>query len=123
MSHRIVWVDIPVTDLDRAIAFYGAVLGMPVSRQEGPGFSFGLLPHEGQDVGGCLVPATGDAAPSGQGPLVYLNADGRLRPAVAAVAAHGGRVVQDVHPIGPHGYRAIVIDSEGNRVALHAQVA
>ena len=70
MSHRIVWVDIPVTDLDRAIAFYGAVLGMPVSRQEGPGFSFGLLPHEGQDVGGCLVPATGDAAPCGQGPRV-----------------------------------------------------
>ena len=26
MSHRFVWVDIPVHDLDRAIAFYAAVL-------------------------------------------------------------------------------------------------
>ena len=31
-----------------------------------------------------------------------------------------GRVVQATHPIGPHGHRAIVVDSEGNRVALHS---
>jgi hypothetical protein len=29
MSNRIVWVDIPVIDLDRAIGFYSAVLGAP----------------------------------------------------------------------------------------------
>ena len=27
MAHQIVWCDIPVTDLDRAIWFYSAVLG------------------------------------------------------------------------------------------------
>ena len=30
----------------------------------------------------------------------------------------GGQVVDDVHSIGPHGFRAIVLDSEGNRLAL-----
>jgi uncharacterized protein len=120
MSHRFVWVDIPVADLDRAIAFYAAVLGTPVTREGGPGFSFGLLAHSGNDVAGCLYLADDGNAPSARGPLVYLNVDGRIVAAERAVAAHGGRVVETRQAIGPHGYRAIVIDSEGNRVALHS---
>ncbi|HEX7441588.1 MAG TPA: VOC family protein [Caldimonas sp.] len=120
MSHRFVWVDIPVHDLDRAIAFYAAVLGTPVTREGGPGFSFGLLAHSGSDVAGCLYLADDGNAPSPRGPLVYLNVDGRIADAERAVAARGGRVLQATQPIGPHGYRAIVVDSEGNRVALHS---
>jgi uncharacterized protein len=120
MSHRFVWVDIPVADLDRASAFYAAVLGSAVTREGGPGFTFAVLAHSGSDVAGCLVPAGDDNAPSSRGPLVYLNVDGRIADAERAVTAHGGRVLQPMHAIGPHGYRAIVIDSEGNRVALHS---
>lgn len=32
MSHRIVCLDLPVTDLDRAIRFYAAVLGLTVTK-------------------------------------------------------------------------------------------
>ena len=120
MSHRFVWVDIPVHDLDRAIAFYAAVLATPVTREGGPGFSFGLLAHSGSDVAGCLVVADADNAPSPRGPLVYLNVDGRIVDAERAAAAAGGRIVKSTHAIAPHGYRAIVLDSEGNRVALHS---
>ena len=120
MSHRIVWVDIPVVDLDRAIAFYSAVIGDSVSKEGGPGFVFGLLPHSESDVGGCLYTPSDDNAPSKVGPLVYLNADGRLEQAVEAVTRHGGQVLQPIHPIGPHGWRAVVIDSEGNKIALHS---
>ena len=79
MSHRFVWVDIPVHDLDRAIAFYAAVLDRAVTREGGPGFSFGVLAHSGSDVAGCLYLADDDNAPSPRGPLVYLNVDGRHR--------------------------------------------
>ena len=121
MSNRVVWVDIPVVDLERAITFYSAVIGSPVTREGGPGFVFGLLPHSGSDVGGCLYsPGNDDNSPSKVGPLIELNAEGRLEQAVRAVASHGGRVLQAAHPIGPHGFRAIVLDSEGNRIALHA---
>ena len=120
MSHRFVWVDIPVRDLDRAIAFYAAVLGTPVTKEGGPGFSFGLLAHSGSDVAGCLYAADDDNAPSPHGPLVYLNVDGRIADAERAVAARGGQVLKATHAIGPHGYRSIVVDSEGNRVALHS---
>ena len=44
MANQVVWVDIPVLDLDRAIHFYSAVLGSPVTKQEYPGMAIGLLP-------------------------------------------------------------------------------
>ena len=123
MSNRVVWVDIPVTNLERAMDFYAKVLGSPVSKVGSPEFMFGLLTHTDNDVGGCLVPSEKDNAPSKVGPLIYLNVEGRLAEAVQAVTASGGRVIDAVHPIGPHGFRAIVLDSEGNRVALHAPLA
>ena len=123
MSNRIVWVDIPVLNLERAMAFYSKVIGAPVTKEGGPGFLFGLLPHTGNEVGGCLYSPGEDNAPSKIGPLVYLNAEGRLDQAVQAVTTGGGQVLQTIHQIGPHGYRAIVLDSEGNRVALHAPTA
>src|ERR1051326_6018498 len=78
MANQFVWVDIPVKDLDRAIKFYSAVLGGTVHREEIPGAPIGVLPHSEGDVGGCLVPHAGSE--SGGGPLLYLNANGALRP-------------------------------------------
>jgi uncharacterized protein len=115
----VVWFDIPVLDLDRAIAFYSAVLGVPVKKEEYPGMAIGVLPHAGSDVGGCLHQSDADR-PADRGPLLYFNAQGRLDEAVAAVEANGGKVLQAKHSIGPYGYRAVVLDSEGNRVALHS---
>ena len=40
--------------------------------------------------------------------------------ALNAVESHGGKVLSAMHSIEPFGFRAIVLDSEGNRVALHS---
>ena len=120
MGNTFVWVDIPVADLDRAIAFYGAVTAKPVDKVGGPGFTFGLFKHEGNAVGGCLVSAEEGMAPSLGGPLVYLDADGRLDAAVEAATRHGGSMIKARHSIAPNGFRAIVTDGEGNRIALHS---
>jgi predicted enzyme related to lactoylglutathione lyase len=119
IDNQVVWFDIPCTNLDRAIAFYSAVLGCEVAKHEGPGFSLGVLPHEGASVGGCLV-VTKDNPPGDHGVLVYLNCSGRLDEAIGQVQSHGGAVLQAKHSIAPHGFRAVVKDSEGNRVALHS---
>ncbi len=115
--NRCVWFDVPVADLDRAIAFYSAVLGVPVERNEFGGSAIGVIDHE-EGNGGCLVPCPEDVG--AKGPLVYLNANGRIRAAVEAVVRCGGKVLEPVHGIGPHGFRSVVTDSEGNRVALHS---
>jgi len=120
MINRAVWFDVPVADLDRAIRFYAAVLAINVHREKFEQFDFAVLEHE-QGNGGCLIPDAG--AVSRGGILVYFNTDGRIRDAVAEVEKHGGQVLKDTHAIGPHGYRAIVLDSEGNRIALHSSTA
>jgi uncharacterized protein len=120
MSNQIVWCDIPVKDLDRAIRFYGAVLGHPVTKESFSGMDFGLLPDADSGASGCLC-ITKEAKPSVDGPLIYLNCEGRLPIAIAVVELNGGRVLQPRHSIGPHGFRAIVLDSEGNRIALHSK--
>ena len=80
MANQIVWVDIPVLDLDRAVRFYSAVLGSPVQKQEHPGMTIGLLPGSDPDVSGCLF-TKDDERPSDRGLLIYLNARaGSTRP-------------------------------------------
>ena len=97
---RVVWFDLPVADLERASKFYGAVL------EHGP-----------VGNGGCLIPNGSEV--SAVGMLVYMNVDGRIRDAVRQ-AGKLGRVLEPVKGIGPHGFRAIVLDSEGNRIGLHS---
>ena len=46
------WTDIPVTNLDRAIKFYSAILGKEVRKMSETGFEYGLLPHEEQNASG-----------------------------------------------------------------------
>lgn len=119
MANSIVWCDIPTLDLDRATRFYSAVLGTKVKKEEFPGMVLAVLPHQGDEAAGCLVQSA-DAKPSDHGPLIYLNVQGRLDEAIAAVEPNAGKVLQPKHSIGPYGFRAVILDSEGNRLALHS---
>jgi len=93
--------------------------GSAVSKEGDGGFTFGLLPHSEQNASGCLVEKD-DNEPSQKGPLVYLSVEGRMDAALAEVERNNGEVVSPKHSIGPHGFRAIIIDSEGNKIALHS---
>lgn len=119
MANQIVWCDIPVLDLDRAVKFYSAVLGQEIKKQDLSGTNVGVLPHRDGEVGGCLLQSP-QQKPAFGGVMIYLNANGRLDEALAAATAHGGKILQPKHALGPFGFRAIVLDSEGNRVALHS---
>nr|MCS5559315.1 hypothetical protein [Oceanospirillaceae bacterium] len=99
LHNRVVWFDIPVADLDRAISFYERVLAIEVDKQSLDGFEFATLAHADGN-GGCLVP-NADGVSATQGPLIYLNVDGRLEEAVALVEDQGGSVTQSIHRIGP----------------------
>src|SRR3954469_5504203 len=94
---NVVWFDIPVTDLDRALRFYRAVLKAEIAKQEFPGGAIAVLPHGDSVIGGCLV--VGDGKPAAEGPLLYFDANGRLDAAVAAATANGGAVLKAKHEI------------------------
>jgi predicted enzyme related to lactoylglutathione lyase len=120
MPDVIVWSDIPVNDLDRAIKFYSAVLAAQIEKQSHGEINFGLLPHAHENVSGCLV-VSDENKPSAEGPLVYLNCEGRLDDAIATVEKNGGKILKPKYQIGPYGFRAVILDSEGNRIALHSK--
>ncbi len=119
MAHTIVWSDVPVVDIDRAVQFYGGVLGVKVVKQQHEQFTFAVFDHGDKEVSCCLV-VWKDKIVGDQGPLLYFNVDGRLDEAVVQTKALGGKVLQERHSIGPYGFRALVLDSEGNRIALHS---
>ena len=118
-KNRFVWMDIPVDDLDRACAFYAAVLGIEVHQESFGEVKFAVLAHDDGN-GGCLVHRDAGAKPTAGGPMVYLNADGRIHQACKLVEKLGGKITTAVHAIGPHGFRALIEDSEGNTFALHS---
>ncbi len=121
MTHTFCWADIPVLDFNRAIDFYSAILGTTVEHQSpGTGFEYGVLPGSTEGVSACLCHSE-DNKPSDKGPLIYLSVEGRLDAALQAVPEKGGRVIKEKHPIGSYGYRALILDSEGNRLALHSR--
>jgi predicted enzyme related to lactoylglutathione lyase len=116
------WIDIPVIDIDRAIGFYAGVLAAPVTKIAEHGFEFGLLPHTEDNVSGCLV-VMPDRKPSLDGALVYLNVEGRLDHALTEAKKMGGRELAPKMQIGPYGHRAIILDTEGNAIALYSKEA
>lgn len=122
MENQIVWVDIPVINLDRAIEFYSAILKGEVKREEFENFTFGLLPHAETNVSGCLVPSPPEQIFT-SGPLIYFNVNGRLDDAIKQSEMHGGRIIEEKLSMGGHGFRVIIHDSEGNRIALHSNTA
>lgn len=122
MPNPIVWVDIPVKNLSRAMRFYSAVLDLTLKKEEFTTLSIGLVPQGTGEVGVCFFPfSEEDHQPSMHGPLIYLNCEGRLAEALEEVDRCGGRIVKGRHSIGGMGWRAIVVDPEGNRIALHSR--
>jgi hypothetical protein len=120
MKHNIVWYDIPAIDLDRAVRFYSAVLGVPVTKDTSIEPPLAWMPTADGDRMGCICVVPG-FKPSPDGVMIYLDVNGRLKEAVSAVRANGGTVQSDIHSIGPYGFRAEVLDSEGNCIALHSE--
>ena len=122
VKHTIAWVDIPVIYLDRALAFYSEISGELVQKTDEHGFAFGLLPHQEDNVSGCLCVIPG-RKPSRDGVLVYLNVEGRLAAAVEAARALGQEILMEKEQVGPYGHRAVILDTEGNAIALYSKEA
>ncbi len=112
------WFEIPVYDIRRAAAFYGAIYGFQMETSQNGEYTMALFPA-GAGIGGALVAGPG-CTPSDVGVLVYLNAGSDFDAILARVEMSGGRVVMPRTFISEQsGSFAVFIDSEGNRMALH----
>jgi predicted enzyme related to lactoylglutathione lyase len=123
MKTAISWFEIPTTQLDKAQAFYEAVLGSPMRNEVmGPstGAVFAYDKNEG-GVGGALMMGPTAPAPSTGGVLVYLDATPSLDAALERVKVAGGQIALSRQSLPPGmGFFAHITDLDGNRVGLHA---
>jgi hypothetical protein len=121
--HSVTWFEIPVNDLARATAFYSKVLDIEMSGIDFGPSKMSLFPVAGEHdfpvVHGALV-AGESYEPGPNGPLIYLNGGADLSIPLGRVAAAGGSVVVDKTSLGEHGFMAIFLDTEGNRVGIHS---
>lgn len=123
-NNAISWFEIPTTDLERANKFYEKIFGFTTQPMDLPNIKMRMFPIEDMvnGVGGALVDSNGFHKPSGtDGPLIYLNGNPDVQVILDKVEEAGGNILVPKTEISPeYGYMAVIIDSEGNRIAFHS---
>ena len=123
MKNAISWFEIPTTNLDRAQKFYEEILGIRFTKLDLPEIKMRIFPIEDpMGVGGSLCHSGGFyKASSSDGPLLYLNGNPDVQLILDKVEQAGGKVIVPKTQISPEfGYMAVIVDSEGNRIAFHS---
>jgi predicted enzyme related to lactoylglutathione lyase len=121
VANTIVWFDIPVNNLKSATEFYSKLLNKPLQINTEHGFEITVFPHDdnSSDVAGCLYEDKTKKL-NDSDLLIYFDVNKRIHDAVAVAKTSGGKVLEEVQTIGPWGYRAVILDCCGNKIALHA---
>lgn len=125
-TNVLTWFEIPVTDIDRAKKFYETILDIEmVKRADGNDeavffpFNPNVIQATSGRVTGVLSKTTTNS-PSSNGTVVYINASPNIQTVLDKVEQAGGKIITPKTKI-PAGFIAIIIDSEGNKVGLHAE--
>lgn len=117
-----VWIEIPVSDMDRAQKFYEDVFQFEIKRVDFGGFLMGWFPSGDMNSPGATGTLVQQESyiPSQEGTMVYFHS-ANIIDELDRVEAAGGKIYQPKTKISDeHGFMGVFIDSEGNRVALHA---
>ena len=116
LEHALCWAEIPVTDMDKAKAFYGKVLGVElVDSNDAPNPMAVLPTKDGMGIAGHIYP--GKPAPKGTGNTVHIAASDPLETVMARVTEAGGEVVSPSIDI-PAGSFFYALDPDGNSIGL-----
>lgn len=113
------WFEIYVADMARARRFYEAVFGGTLQHLPAGGLEMYAFPMDDSTPGcsGALVKIAG--VDPGGSTMVYFSCDDCAVEQAKAVQA-GGTVFKPKFSVGPYGFVAIVVDTEGNMVGLHS---
>ena len=119
------WFEIPVVDMERAMRFYETVFDVKLERRTMGPLDMAWFPtvQGGTGASGSLVKHEQWYKPTLDGPLLYFEArSGDLRNELKRVEAAGGTIAVPRKQISEeYGYMAVIVDTEGNRIALHSR--
>lgn len=119
------WFEIPVSNMDRAKKFYEKVFDIKIQTDQFGDTEMGFFPFPedagASGAGGALVLNDQFYKPMANGTLVYFSSP-EITYELRKVEEAGGVVLQEKTLIREDlGYMALILDSEGNRIALHSR--
>ncbi len=123
MKNAISWFEIPSSNLTRAENFYETILGITFVKMDLPNIKMRIFPiDDPMGIGGSLCDSGGFHKPSStEGPLIYLNGNPDVQLILDKVESAGGKVLVPKTQISKEfGYMAVILDTEGNRIAFHS---
>lgn len=125
-TNIITWFEIPVTDIDRAQKFYETILDIKMVKRadgEDEAVFFPFDPNVIQATSGRVTGILSKSErnkPSSNGTVIYINASPDIQTVLDKVEKAGGKVISPSIQIPP-GFIALITDSEGNKIGLHAE--
>lgn len=121
MQFQVGWVEIPVTDIERARRFYSALFEVEAEIvDDGTRRTVTLTSGDQSGVGASLTQVA-NFEPGDKGPLVYVSpANDDMDAALSQVEAAGGSIVEGKTPMGSAGFYGLFKDTEGNTLAFYS---
>lgn len=125
-TNIITWFEIPVSDIDRAKKFYETILDIEMIKSadgDNESVFFPYNPNVIQATSGRVTGVLSKSernSPSSQGTIIYINASPSIQTVLDKVVKEGGKIITPKMQIPP-GFIAIIMDTEGNKVGLHAE--
>lgn len=112
------YFEIPVTDMDRALAFYTSVFGFEFEKDIIHNNEMAFFPLNPDHAGITGALAKGEIyKPTLEGTLIYLHTDD-IEKTLELAVQNGAEILFPMTSNGDWGYVAEFKDSEGNRIAL-----
>ena len=116
------WFDIYVSDMDRAVSFYEAVLETKLEKMDDPTGETQMMSFAGDmqayGAAGALV-KTEHAKPGPGGTQVYFSVED-CATQQERVSDAGGTVIRPKFSIGQFGFVVLCKDTEGNMIGFNS---
>ncbi len=112
---KVNWFEIPVRNVDRAQAFYAALLDRKMGEIDGPNGKMRIFESANGPEGTIFQ---GDRGPGADGVRIYLHCPD-IDGALARCSKAGGKVDEGKSSIGPFGHIAVIKEPDDNRIGLH----
>ncbi len=118
----VVYFEIPVTDIDRAMNFYTSVFGFTFEREVIDKNEMALFPFVEESLGISGALAKGEIyKPTKDGVVIYFKTE-NIDKTLKLVTENGAQILYPKTSNGDLGDVAEFEDSEGNRIALYQSI-
>ena len=120
--NAVAWFDIYVDDLDRAVAFYEAVLGQKLEEMGDPTGETQMMsfPADMSAYGAAgALTKSAHASPGVGGTVIYFSSQD-VAVEEARVVEAGGVVIRPKFSIGEFGWVSLCQDTEGNMFGMNS---